>query len=104
MAAYLNEHVPHEPLIETFEPEMGFFTDHNYHFPPRSISVKSTAHALLGGPSAAQYYDFVQTEHPDYVLLGPVGYWAGIYPANLLATRYRLVTTIGWYELYEINE
>ena len=104
MAAYLDEHVSHEVLIETFEPEMGFFTDHNYHFPPRSISVRSTAHASLGGPPAAQYYDFVQTEYPDYVLLGPVGDWAGIYPANVLAEHYRLVTTIGRYELYEIDE
>jgi hypothetical protein len=33
MAAYLDDHVSHEALIETWEQEMGFLTDHNYHFP-----------------------------------------------------------------------
>jgi 4-amino-4-deoxy-L-arabinose transferase-like glycosyltransferase len=104
MAAYLDEHVPHEALIETFEPEMGFFTDHNYHFPPPSVAGKATTYVLLGGPPPAQEYDFVQTERPDYVLAGPVAGWADLYPADLLAARYGLVTSIGGYELYAINE
>jgi len=103
MAVYLDEHVPREALIETFEPEMGFFTDHNYHFPPRSISVKATAYTFLGGPPVAQYYDFVQKEHPDYVLVGVAADWVDLYPVDLLEARYRLITSIGHYKLYAIN-
>ena len=86
MAAYLNEHVPREALIATAEAEMGFLTDHNYY---QSLWDPAEAH------------DFVQTEYPDYVL---VGKYVGFYPADLLAGRYRLVTSIGWYELYAINQ
>lgn len=86
MAAYLNEHVPREALIATAEAEMGFLTDHNYY---QSLWDPTEAH------------DFVQTESPGYVL---VGKYVEFYPADLLARRYRLVTSIGQYKLHAINQ
>lgn len=86
MAAYLNEHVPREALIATAEAEMGFLTDHNYY---QSLWDSAEAH------------NFVQTESPDYVL---VGRFVKFYPAYLLAERYTLVTSIGQYKLYAINQ
>ena len=62
MAAYLNEHVSQDALIETLEEEIGFLTDHNCHFPP-----------LLVTPEEKQAYDFVQREQPEYVLIGWFG-------------------------------
>jgi uncharacterized membrane protein SpoIIM required for sporulation len=100
MASYLNEHVPHEALIETWEPEMGFLTDHNYHFPPALLLLDAVNQVNVGGPPVAQIYSFVQTEHPDYVLAGEFSRWVEIYPLDFLAAHYELVTTIGGYELY----
>ncbi|MBC7227808.1 MAG: glycosyltransferase family 39 protein [Thermoflexales bacterium] len=109
MAAYLEQHVPHDALIETFEPEMGFLTDHNYHFAPTIILQQAVRHVWLGGPPPSEGYDFVQKEHPDYVLVGPFAHWIDLYPEDMLTEHYRLVARFehSWpleYELYETNE
>ncbi len=103
MAAYLDQYVPRDALIETFEPEMGFLTDHNYHFAP--MLPQAVRHVWLGGSPPVLSYDFVQKEHPDYVLVGPFAHWINLYPAELLAEHYRLVVRFegSWplgYELY----
>jgi hypothetical protein len=104
MAAYLDEEVSHTALIETWEPEMGFLTDHNYHFPPPLLLNDAVGYIWLDGTPPAQKYDFVQIESPDFVLVGEFARWVNLYPPDLLAARYRLVTSVGGYELYAINE
>jgi hypothetical protein len=103
MAAYLNENVPREALIETWEPEMGFLTDHNYHFPPPLLLNTAVGYIWLNKPSPAQEYTFVQDEFPSYVLVGAFARWVKLYPDDVLAARYRLVTRIGAYDLYALN-
>ncbi len=105
MAAFLDQHVPRDALIETFEPEMGFLTDHRYHFAPTVILQHAVRHVWLGGPPPSEGYDFVQREHPDYVLVGPFARWIDLYPAEMLAERYQRVVQFeaSWplgYELY----
>jgi len=102
MACYLNEHLPTEALIETYEPEMGFLTDHNYHYPPGIVRDQATAHAFFGAPSPE--YDFVQTEQPDYVLMGIVSLFEELYPVEILKSHYELVMSIGHYQLYALSE
>jgi hypothetical protein len=104
MATYLNDHIPEEKLIETWEPEMGFLTDHNYHFPPDDMLNKAVSYAWLDGPPPSQAYDFLRTESPEYVLVGEFARGVDFYPVDLLATRYSLVTRIGGYELYVLGE
>jgi hypothetical protein len=104
MASYLNQHVPQDALIETWEPEMGFLTDHNYHFPPALLLLDAVKQVNLNGPPVAQLYHFAPTELPRYVLLGDFGRWVELYPNDFLAARYTLVTQIGGYELYEFEE
>jgi hypothetical protein len=104
MASYLNEHVPQDALIETWEPETGFLTDHNYQFPPALLLLDAVKQVNLNGPPVAQLYDFVAIELPPYVLVGDFGRWVQVYPADLLAEYYRPVTRIGGYELYELDE
>jgi hypothetical protein len=103
MAHYLDENLAREELIETWEPEMGFLTDHNYHYPPTRFLTHANNHIWSGGPATAQFYDFVQTERPEYILIGATGRQAEIYSADVLAENYRIVYTVGEYELYEIN-
>jgi hypothetical protein len=100
MATYMNEHIAPNVLVETWEPEMGFLTDHNYHFPPPLLLNDAVAYIWLEGLSPAQKYDFVQTNQPQYVLVGAFSRWVGLYSA-VLPTQYELVTTIGQYELYK---
>lgn len=101
MAAYMDAHVPREALVETWEPEMGFLTDHNYHFPTTGLLAKAVRYSALGGPPPSQEYDFVQVHSPDYVLVGEFSKGVDLYPADVLAIGYQRATRIGQYELYE---
>ncbi|NLE45692.1 MAG: glycosyl transferase [Chloroflexi bacterium] len=103
MAAYLDENVPRDALIETWEPEMGFLTDHNYHFPPPLLLNTAVGYVWLGGSPPSQEYDFVEAHHPDWVLVGEFSRWVDVYPRDTLQTDYRLVTSIGAYELYGLK-
>jgi hypothetical protein len=102
MAAYMNANVPTEALVETWEPEMGFLTDHNYHYPEQIRLNTAVKYIWQGGPPPAQGYEFVQTQLPDYILVGAFAKWVEMYPPVVL-TAYTLQTTIGAYELYALT-
>lgn len=101
MADYLNVRVPRDVLIETWEPEMGFLTDHHYHFPAASFLPKAVAYIWLQQAPPSQTYDFVTQYSPPFLLIGKFGRWVEMYPASLIQSRYRRLTTLGAYELYE---
>lgn len=90
MAAYLNEHVPREALIETVNPEIGFLTDHINNPLPLYVDPED--------------YDFAQTGYPDYVLVGEKFGLDDFYSVDRLKEHYKLVTSIGWYKLYALNQ
>jgi hypothetical protein len=104
MSNYLNSHVPRNVLLETWEPEMGFLTDHHYHFPAASFLPKAVAYIWLRQPPPSQTYDFVLTQSPPFILIGEFGRWVQMYPDELIQSRYSLITRIGAYELYEIKK
>lgn len=101
VAAYLNTNIPLTAVIETWEPEMGFLTDHTYHYPPNSLLPKAVANKWMNGPAPATTYTFMQPNSPDYVLVGVFSRWVNVYPSEILDQHYRLVTTIGTYNLYQ---
>lgn len=104
MADYMDQNVPRDVLVETWEPEMGFLTDHTYHFPPPLLLNDAVAYKWLDGPAPADQYNFVQEEHPDYILVGEFARYVSLYPTDYLADQYTLVSSIGRYELYRINQ
>ena len=99
MAAHLTEHVPVSAVIETWEPELGFLTDHRYHYPPQRSLYEAVTHIWLNGPSPADAYRFDQAGKPDYVLVGPFARWVGMYPPDRLDAAYAPVVSIGAYQL-----
>jgi 4-amino-4-deoxy-L-arabinose transferase-like glycosyltransferase len=104
MAAYLDQNVPPTALIETWEPEIGFLTDLNYHFPPQAALYQAVSYIWLGKTPPSENYQFVWDNLPDYVLVGAMARWVGMYPVDKLAEHYSLVTTVGAYELYALNK
>jgi 4-amino-4-deoxy-L-arabinose transferase-like glycosyltransferase len=100
MASYLNENIPQTALIETWDPEMGFMTDHNYHYPPNALLAVAVDQVNYGGEPVQGHYDFVQTEHPDYLLVGVFSKWTEIYSPEQLKGQYEWVVSFGDYELY----
>jgi 4-amino-4-deoxy-L-arabinose transferase-like glycosyltransferase len=101
MAAYLTRSVPANAVVETWEPEMGFLTDLNFHYPPSGLLNKAVAYIWLNGAPVAQFYDFERPAAPDYVLVGTFGRWVAAYPLQKLEQDYHLVASIGDYDLYQ---
>ncbi len=101
IAAYLNANIPLTAPIETWEPEMGFLTNHTYHYPPNSLLPKAVAYKWISGPAPATTYAFMQPNPPEYVLVGVFSRWVEVYPIEILEQHYKLVTTIGAYHLYQ---
>lgn len=104
MATYLDEHISKTALIETWEPEMGFLTDHNYHFPPAELLDKAVGYIWRNGSPPAVDYNLATGELPDYVLVGGFSRWVNLYPTELLSSRYEIVTQIDEYELFMIRQ
>ena len=103
MAAYLDAHVSQEAVIETWDAEMGFLTQHTYHYPPgHMLDAASRTLALEGGASLPSY-DFLEA-NPDYILVGAFSQWTGLYPTEFLWNECVLVTSIGAYDLYRVKE
>jgi len=104
MSDYLNENVPQSAIIETWDPEMGFLTDHNYHYPQNALLALAVDQVYYGGEPVQDHYDFVQTEKPEYILLGEFSKWTQIYPFDLIQADYVLVQSFGNYDLYRREE
>lgn len=100
LSQYLNENIPQDAIIETWEPEMGFFTDHNYHFPPNELLTLAIDQIYSGGEPVQIHYDYVQTKKPEYLLIGEFSKWVNLYPIDQLSDQYRLIKTVNDYDLY----
>ncbi len=96
-AAYLNANVPQDVIVETWEPELGFLTNHRYHFPPIKLLDTAVRQTWLDG-APLTYDPFNQ--NPAYIIIGPFGEYTRIYTPD---ERYQLETQIGPYRLYRIG-
>jgi hypothetical protein len=104
MSAYLNESVPQDAIIETWEPEMGFLTNHTYHYPPIALLAVAANQVYYGGEPVQARYKFVQTEEPEYLLVGEFSKWTAIYPLEQLRGQYEQIASFGSYDLYKRTE
>jgi len=101
MAAYLSGHVLSDAMIETWEPEMAFLTEHRYHLPPsRVLDAYSRAKAIGAGEEMPAYNPL--TADPDYILIGEFGWWTELYSQEFLAKCCQMVKTVGTYALFEV--
>jgi len=102
LAAYLNQNVSKTALVETWESEMGFLTEHSYHYPSAEMLDKAVRRYWLNNSIAplAEIYK-PESLKPDYLINGPFSSWNNLYPASLLAEHYKLVGTFGDYTLYQ---
>jgi len=101
MAEFIDANVPPEAVIETWDPEMGFLADGNFHYPPNQLLAAAVEQVYYGGEPAQKQYDFVETDRPEYLLLGVFSKWTDIYPLETLQGEYQLVQSIGNYDLYQ---
>jgi 4-amino-4-deoxy-L-arabinose transferase-like glycosyltransferase len=100
MASYLQREVPLTAVVETWEPELGFLTDHRYHYPPTGMLNVAVQYIWTGGVPPHLKYQPLEANGPPYVLVGSFARWVELYPEDLLARDYRRLVAIGGYELY----
>lgn len=100
MSDYLDANVPEDALIETWEPEMGFLTDHKYHYPPNPLLAVAIEQAYSGSEPVQNSYTFVQDEAPDYLLVGTFAKRTEMYPFDEFMDEYEWVVTFGEYDLF----
>jgi len=103
MAEYLSREISTIPVIETWEPELGFLTSHNYHYPPTGTLNAAVRYIWSGGPAPRLQSPPLEVEHPPYVVVGSFARWVDLYPADVLERDYRRLTSIGGYDLYARN-
>ncbi|PDW03504.1 ArnT family glycosyltransferase [Candidatus Viridilinea mediisalina] len=98
MAAFMDANVPFDVIVETWEPELGLLTDHNYHYVPTELLDPAVRRQWLGGPPIS--YAGLDAE-PPFVLLGPFSGYTEIYPIDVLEREYRVLYTAEPYVLLE---
>lgn len=104
MRAFLNANVPQDTVIETWEPEMGFFTDHNYHYPPNDLLAIAVSQVYSNGERVQDHYDYIEIERPPYLLIGEFSKWVDLYPMDQVNDQYELVISVDQYDLYKRKE
>ncbi|MAS32550.1 MAG: glycosyl transferase [Anaerolineaceae bacterium] len=99
-ADYLDQNVPQDALIETWEQELAVLTDHNYHYPPQIVLAYSVDETWRDGQPASELYDFRDAVDAAYVVVGPFGKYTELYPEAYLED-YEIVFSQGSYDLYQ---
>jgi 4-amino-4-deoxy-L-arabinose transferase-like glycosyltransferase len=102
VAAYLDDHVSRTAIIETWEPELGFLTDHTYHYPPLGWLERAVRSKWLRPDSALTGYDPIAEARPSYLVIGQFGKYTGIYATVIARQPGRIVASIGEYDIWEI--
>lgn len=100
VADYIEEEIPPDALIETWEMELSVLTDHTFHHPPQIVEAYAIEQWHFAGPPASSRYAFQDVVNPDYVIVGDFGKWSTLYPPEHL-TGYTLIQTIGEYDIYQ---
>jgi Dolichyl-phosphate-mannose-protein mannosyltransferase len=107
-AAFLNQVVDKDAVIETWERELAILTDHKYHFPDQSLLAQT--HAMIYHGTPGNYVlgkDYLLARRPKYLVLGWFARWMKLYDTDFLAEHGCLLNTIGQdearYDIYELK-
>jgi hypothetical protein len=102
MASYIEENLPEDAEIETYDPEICFLSGFDCHLPPSFIMDASIRYAWYGAPPPSEYYDFRDYEAP-YLLIGDFSRWVQLYDPEVVERDYELCIAIEGYELYRLR-
>ena len=106
LSAYIDDQVKGKDLVELWELEINFLTNHvRYHHPPTSVFISAVRAHNLGSLESLpnSIYDF-RSYGPDYVVNGPFAKLVGIYPEHLLQESGNLLFIVGDYDLGRLGE
>jgi hypothetical protein len=97
-AAYFNTQSAPDTRIETYESELHFLLNRNYHWPPDQVHVELNKRSLLGWKTTVDYDPLA--DDPEYLVVGIYARENGLYKPVIAAGHFRLLQQIGVYDLY----
>lgn len=100
MAKYIQENLPPDAVIETYEPEVCFLSGHPCHLPPSKIMNAAIRYVWYNAAPLSEQYDFLELA-PPFLLIGEFGHWVDIYDEDTVHKFYVLEISIGDYDLYK---
>jgi 4-amino-4-deoxy-L-arabinose transferase-like glycosyltransferase len=101
-ARYLNESIPPDAIVESWEWELDLVTDLRYHHPPTWVTNAVTRRLWEDDSESGTVYD-PREFAPEYLVVGPVARWTRVYTDTGLLDGADLQGSIGQYELYRVN-
>lgn len=91
-ARLVNENALPDALVETYETELFFLLEREYHHPPDEVHVALNRRRFLKEKTPLNYTGL--EKDPDVILLGPVARAGGLYQEALRSGRYRPVAKV----------
>lgn len=101
LADYLDRYIPADALIESWEMEINFLTDHLYHFPPVPVQAAAVRYTFLGQGYPSDVYDPWE-EDIEFLVYGPSARLTDIYTHQPVGVRMELLATVGEYRVYRV--
>lgn len=98
-ATFLNEQLPSGARIETYDAELMLFLNRPYHYPPDQTHIDLGRRDSLK-EDVAITYDPLAFD-PKYLVVGPQLRTWKLYDALIAQGAFRLLRTIGQYDIYE---
>ena len=97
-AEYLENNVGKGYVMETWEWEIAFLTDHSYHHPPFEVLDAMIGHVQFGRPLPENLYE-LERIRPEYLIDGPFSKWTGLY-SQYISAHCIPSASVGQYDLY----
>ncbi len=99
VAEFLNTETAPDALVETYDSEIFFCLERDYHYPPDQVQTQLNRYYILG-QAATIVYDPLNAD-PDYLVVGPQGKLWHLYDSVLENGAFRLVMDNNRYAVYE---
>ena len=96
---YINNITSKSSLIETYDSEIFFLLEREYHFPPDSISVDLIRNREFHIDDPIEYYPL--EVDPDHIVIGGFGRMWGLYDEVIHTDNFKLVLENSRYQIYE---
>lgn len=100
-ATYLQQTIPSNAVIESWEWELDALTELTYHHPTNEWVDRLTAVTQFNVPLEETYN--LYANDPDYLIDGQFSKWTGLYRPALQDGCCILINSIGSYDLYEVQ-
>lgn len=102
VVAYVEQHIPHTALIESYESELFFLLPkYRFHFPPHHIQVELNLRKFFDPKVTPSYSLLALNIQPDYLITGSMEQLWQLYRTDIIEGNYHIVTTIGKYTIYK---